>query len=62
MKVKDMMAEQVKKRMEYMLKGGLKSSDLPSSISHNKWVAEQVEKRKNWIWIKNEKGNEDENI
>ena len=62
MKVKEMMAEQVKKRMEYMLKGGLKSSDLPSSISHNKWVAEQVEKRKNWIWIKNEKGNEDENI
>ena len=56
------MAEQVKKRMEYMLKGGLKSSDLPSSISHDKWVAEQVEKRvesrKNWI--KNKKENEDE--
>ena len=56
------MAEQVKKRMEYMLKGGLKSSDLPSSISHNKWVAEQLEKRKNWIWIKNKKENEDANI
>ena len=59
---KEMMAEQVKKRMEYMLKGGLKSSDLPSSISHNKWVAEQLEKRKNWIWIKNKKENEDANI
>jgi|TARA_R100000482_G_C5115731_1_gene142939 hypothetical protein len=59
---KQMMAEQVKKRMEYMLKGGLKSSDLPSPISSNRWVAEQVKKRmesrKNWI--KNKKENEDE--
>ena len=59
---KQMMAEQVKKRMEYMLKGGLKSSDLPSPISSNKWVAEQakkrVESRNNWI--KNKKENENE--
>ena len=59
---KQMMAEQVKKRMEYMLKGGLKSSDLPSPISSNRWVAEQakkrVESRKNWI--KNKKENENE--
>tara|TARA_A100001201_G_scaffold135736_1_gene124207 strand:+ start:159 stop:341 length:183 start_codon:yes stop_codon:yes gene_type:complete len=60
MKAKEMMAEQVKKRMEYMLKGGLKSSDLSSPISSDKWVAEQVEKRKNWIWIKNKKENEGE--
>ena len=59
---KKMMAEQVKKRMEYMLKGGLKSSDLTSPISSDKWVTEQakkrVESRKNWIKDKKENENE----
>ena len=47
-------------KVKDILKGGLKSSDLPSPISTNKWVAEQVKKRKNWI--KNKKENEDEDI
>ena len=49
-------------KVKDILKGGLKLSDLPSPISHNKWVAEQVKKRmlsrKNWI--KNKKEKEDE--
>ena len=27
---------------------------------HKEMMAEQVEKRKNWIWIKNKEENEDE--
>ena len=46
--------------MKVILKGGLKSSDLPSPISTNKWVAEQVKKRKHWI--KNKKENQDADI
>ena len=53
-------------KVKDILKGGLKASDLPSPISSNKWVAEQVKKRilsrKNWISLKtNKKENEDEN-
>ena len=36
-------------KVKDILKGGLKSRDLPSPISSNKWVAEQVKKRKDWI-------------
>ena len=51
-------------KVKDILKGGLKPSDLPSPISHNKWVAEEVKKRmisrKNWI--KNKKENQDADI
>ena len=42
-------------KVKNILKGGLKSSDLPSPISSNKWVAEQVKKRKNWISLNTNK-------
>ena len=48
-------------KVKDILKGGLKSSDLPSPISSNKWVAEQVKKRKDWISLKtNKKENNNE--
>ena len=47
-------------KVKNILKDGLKSSDLPSPISSNKWVAEQVKKRKNWISLNtNKKDKED---
>jgi len=42
-------------KVKDILKGGFKSSDLPSPISSNKWVAEQVKKRKNWISLRTNK-------
>ena len=46
-------------KVKDILKGGLKASDLPSPISSNKWVAEQVKKRKNWISLKTNKKEKD---